>query len=105
MRMLVVIGLILACAAGAAVGDGAVAPKLEDIDRRVTPPPTTDEGDARPLPATVTICQDTATRRCWTESGSTACGLPESGAKVFRHAGSSRDPGAALEDCWRALDR
>lgn len=108
-RSLVALSVIVALAGGttfAAADDGAVAPKLEDVDRTGSDPPATAGGDAKRLPVTVTICQDPRTQRCWTESGATECAADaHPGAKVFRRVGSNSDPGAALEECWTAVRR
>jgi hypothetical protein len=89
-----------------AAADGAVAPRLEDIERRSSTSAPSEPNNAQPVPATVTICQDERTQRCWTESGSTTCESEgESSGKVFRRTGSNSDPGHALAACWAALRR
>jgi hypothetical protein len=87
-------------------GDAAVVPKLEDVERSTSNPPSAEADRPQALPATVTICQDSSAQRCWTEGGATDCASDANpDAKIFRQTGSTADPGKALEDCWAAVRR
>jgi hypothetical protein len=101
-----VLGVVLGCGTVAPADEGAVAPRLDDIERHSPPSAPPEPNSAQPLPETVTICQDDHSQRCWTEHGAATCRSEGvSSGKVFRRTGSNNNPGQALEACWAALRR
>lgn len=79
----------------AALGAPATAPTLS----AAPPSGGADAEPARALPATVTICIDRQSHRCWTAAGDDAC----AGGAVFAHAAANEAPGAQLAPCWQEL--
>jgi hypothetical protein len=105
VRVVAVALVVTATAPTEGADPGTVtAPKLDALERSGAAAPATKPDAALPLPATVTICQDTAAQQCWSAHGTGPCASDmHPDARVFQHVASNVSPGDALAACWDEL--